>query len=140
MVHCRCADALPVCRQGENLATIRHRLEAARHQLVIFPVCVLSGYCFQSKAEAWPLAEAIPGPSTLALADDCREFGVWAVVGMLEARPSDGGMFNACAIGPGGVAQAVYRKIHLPCLGADRFTTRATAPSPSTTSAGCGSA
>ena len=85
----------------------------------------LSGYCFQSKEEAWPLAEPIPGPSTLALADDCRELGVWAVVGTCGgAGLPMGRMFNACAlIGPGGAQEAVYRKIHLPCLGVDRFAT-----------------
>ncbi len=109
-----------------NLAAIRGQLREAAAKgarLVVFPECILSGYCFAGKQEAWPHAETIPGPSTDALANDCRELGVWAAVGMLEARPGDGALFNACAlIGPGGVA-ATYRKIHLPFLGVDRFTT-----------------
>jgi len=117
------------CRLGakqDNLETIRAKLrEAAKHaaRLIVFPECILTGYCFTSKEEAWPYAEPIPGPSTETLAAVCRQLGVWAVVGMLEAGQSDGTLFNACAlIGPGGVA-AVYRKIHLPFLGVDRFTT-----------------
>ena len=115
---CRFAD------KAANLDAIRSRLhEAAGRgaQLVIFPECVLTGYGFDSKAEAWPHAEPVPGPSTQALAADCRELRTWAAVGMLEAAGD--ALFNACVlIGPDGVA-ATYRKIHLPFLGIDRFTT-----------------
>jgi predicted amidohydrolase len=117
------------CRLGakeENLASITARLrEAAAHgaRLIVFPECSLSGYCFTSKEEAWPHAEPIPGPSTLALAEECKQLGVWSAVGLLEAQPSDGALFNACAlVGPAGV-MATYRKVHLPFLGGDRFTT-----------------
>lgn len=109
-----------------NLAHIRGQLrEAARHgaNLVVFPECVLPGYCFESKAEAWPHAETIPGPSTETIARDCLELNVWAVVGLLEARPEDGALFNSAAlVGPGEV-RARYRKVHLPFLGVDRFPT-----------------
>lgn len=117
---CRFAD------KTANLDLVRAKLgEAAGQgaQLVIFPECILTGYCFESKEEAWPLAESLPGPSTDVLAQDCRRLNVWAVVGMIEARPADGAMFNVCAlIGPQGLA-GVYRKIHLPFLGLDRFST-----------------
>jgi 5-aminopentanamidase len=107
-----------------NLAKIRGHLRDAKAEganLVIFPECALTGYCFESKAEATPHAEPIPGPSTQLLADDCRQLGLWAVVGMLEALGSD--LFNVCTlIGPEGVVTR-YRKIHLPFLGVDRFTT-----------------
>jgi predicted amidohydrolase len=117
------------CRLGDtaaNLASIRAQLRAARARgarLVVFPECVLTGYCFESRDEAWPHAESIPGLSTETLAADCRELDAWVVVGMLERRPADGALFNACVlIGPRGVL-AVYRKVHLPFLGIDRFTT-----------------
>jgi predicted amidohydrolase len=116
------------CRLGDkarNLAAVRERLREAGARgarLVVFPECVLTGYAFESKEEAWPHAEPVPGPSTRALADDCRQLGVWAVFGLLE-RDAAGALFNACAlVGPGGMA-GVYRKIHLPFLGVDRFTT-----------------
>jgi predicted amidohydrolase len=115
------------CKLGDpssNLDAMRARLaETARHgaRLTIFPECALTGYCYDSKAEARPNAEPIPGPSTRALADDCRRLGVWAVAGMLESSGED--LFNACAlIGPDGTVQS-YRKVHLPHLGVDRFTT-----------------
>ena len=109
-----------------NLDRIRARLdEAARlgARLVVFPECALPGYCFESKDEARPHAEPIPGPSTRVLAEDCRRLNVFAAVGMLETRPQDDALFNACAlIGPRGIV-ATYRKVHLPVLGIDRFTT-----------------
>jgi predicted amidohydrolase len=107
-----------------NLAAIRAHLRDAKGRgahLVMFPECALTGYCFESKAEAAPFAEPIPGPSTQLLADDCRALDLWMVAGMLEASGDD--LFNvAVLIGPNGVA-ARYRKIHLPFLGVDRFTT-----------------
>jgi predicted amidohydrolase len=113
------------CRLGDkttNLDVLRRRLrEAAARgaRLVVFPECALTGYGFDSKAEAWPHAETLPGPATQALAADCRELGVWTVFGLLE-RDGDR-LFNACAlVGPSGFI-AGYRKIHRPCLGVDRF-------------------
>ncbi len=115
------------CHLGDvthNLKAVREGLrDAARRgvRLAVFPECVLTGYCFESRDEAMPFAEPAPGPSTDAVAADCRELGVWAVVGMLE-RDGDR-LFNACAlVGPDGFV-AAYRKIHLPYLGVDRFTT-----------------
>jgi len=115
------------CRLGDreaNLDAIRSRLEsAANHgaRLTIFPECILSGYSFRTKTEALPHSEPAPGPTTEVLAADCRRLGIWAVVGMLE-RDGDR-LFNAAVlIGPSGPV-AVYRKVHLPCLGVDRFVT-----------------
>jgi predicted amidohydrolase len=93
--------------------------------LVVFPECVLSGYCFESLDEAWPHAESIPGTSTKAIESICREQRRFVALGMLEQGPQ-GELFNSCVlIGPAGVV-AVYRKIHLPFLGIDRFTTAGT--------------
>ncbi len=88
-------------------------------RLVVFPECALTGYGFDSRDEARVFAEPRDGPSTRAVAADCRRMGVWAIFGFLE---SDGDrLFNACSlIGPDG-AVATYRKVHLPFLGIDRF-------------------
>ncbi len=115
------------CHLGEparNLATLRDRLRACARdgaRLIVFPECALTGYGFESKEEAWPHAEPLPGPATERLAADCRALGVWAVFGLLE-RDADR-LFNACAlVGPDGLV-AGYRKVHLPFLGVDRFAT-----------------
>jgi predicted amidohydrolase len=110
--------------KSQNLTAIRAKLREAAQQgarLIVFPECALTGYCFESKSEAMEFAEPIPGPSSRQMASDCQELGVWAVYGLLE-RDGDH-LFNACVlVGPGDFI-AGYRKIHLPFLGVDRFTT-----------------
>jgi predicted amidohydrolase len=122
---CRFADPL------HNLFAMRSKLrEAARRgaRLIIFPECALPGYCFASRVEAWEVAEPLPGPSTETLAADCRELGVWAIVGMLEREEASKKLYNAAAlVGPDGLV-GTYRKAHLPCLGVDRFTDRGDRP------------
>jgi predicted amidohydrolase len=94
-------------------------LDGAR--LVVFPECAVTGYCYESREEALPYAETIPGPSCSQLAEACRRFDVCVVFGLLE-RDGDR-LFNAAAlVGPQGVIGS-YRKVHLPYLGVDRFTT-----------------
>jgi predicted amidohydrolase len=108
-----------------NLAAIRRLLNQAVGEgakLVIFPECALSGYCFTSREEGWKAAVPVPGPEMNAIAADCSALGCHAVVGLLERGPADA-LFNSCAlVGPSGLV-ACYRKLHLPFLGVDRFTT-----------------
>ena len=88
--------------------------------LTVFPECSLTGYCFDSLAEARPFAETIPGPSTERFVEACRRLNTMAIYGLLE--PDGDALFNACVlVGPDGIVGS-YRKIHLPYLGIDRFT------------------
>ena len=88
--------------------------------LSIFPECVLTGYCFNDLEEARQFAEPIPGPSTERLTRACQDLNAYMVVGMLELDGTD--VFNAAVlIGPDGVISN-YRKVHLPYLGVDMFT------------------
>ncbi len=110
--------------KAQNLARIEDRLrEAARHgaQLVVFPECAVTGYCFENVQEAQAMAEPIPGPVTQRLEAMCRDTETFAVIGMIEA---DGPrVFNVCVlVGPHGLL-GIYRKIHLPHLGLDNFAT-----------------
>src|SRR5690606_33851347 len=68
----------------------------------------------------------IGGESTERLTELCRKYECHVVLGMLE---TDGDrLFNACVlVGPAGVV-GNYRKIHLPYLGVDRFTTHGDQP------------
>ncbi|MDP1799585.1 MAG: carbon-nitrogen hydrolase family protein, partial [Planctomycetaceae bacterium] len=106
-----------------NLSAMTRRAEEAHANgatLVIFPECALTGYCFDSRAEALPYAQPIPGPATEAMQALCRELGIYVVFGLLEAAGDQ--LFNAAAmIGPKGLI-ASYRKVHLPWLGIDRYT------------------
>ncbi|HEY2908797.1 MAG TPA: carbon-nitrogen hydrolase family protein [Gemmataceae bacterium] len=109
--------------RSTNVRSIIAKLNIAADRgakLVVFPECIVQGYGYESRAEVAAVAETLPGPSTDAIAEACNRRGVWAVVGLFE-RDKDK-LFNACAlIGPNGLV-ASYRKLHLPCLGADRFT------------------
>lgn len=111
-------------RADANLETIVARLRlttAAGASLTIFPECAVSGYCFESLEEARPHAQPIPGPATETLAQVCSQLGGFAVCGLLEAAGE--AVFNAAVLlGPEGLIGS-YRKVHLPFLGADMFTT-----------------
>ncbi len=108
----------------QNLERMIGSLEETASQgakLTVFPECALTGYCFDSLDEARPFAEPVPGASTERMSEVCKRLNVFAVFGMLEADGER--MFNACVlVGPDGVL-GTYRKVHLPFLGIDRFTT-----------------
>jgi 5-aminopentanamidase len=117
---CRLAD------KPANMEAMQARLREAAGmgaRLILFPECILSGYGYGSKEQAWQDAESIPGPATESFASACRELRVWAGFGMLERDEATGRLFNSCAlVGPAGELFS-YRKLHLPCLGVDRFVT-----------------
>jgi predicted amidohydrolase len=107
---------------GANRRKIVGRLrEAAARgaEIVVFPECAATGYCFDSLDEAAPFAEPLEGATARAVAEVCRETGAHAVVGFIER---DGEKFYNAAmiVAPGGVVGS-YRKTHLPLLGVDRF-------------------
>ncbi len=114
------------CQLGRtevNLEAVLAKLAIAADagaKLIVFPECALTGYGFTSREEALRCAEPIPGPSSDLIATDCAKRGVWVIFGCLERDGPK--LFNSCVlIGPTG-SVATYRKIHLPCVGADRFT------------------
>jgi 5-aminopentanamidase len=117
--------------KDRNIQAIVDRLETAAQNganLVIFPECAATGYCFDSLEEAMPHAEPIPGPSTDRIGRAAKERHCTVVVGMLEFE--GGKVYNAAAVlGPSGVLGS-YRKVHLPYLGIDRFTTQGDSPFP----------
>lgn len=112
-----------------NLARIESGLREASRAgaaLTVFPECAVPGYCFDSLAEALPFAQPIPGPATSRISEVCREVGGYAIFGLLELDGSR--VFNAAVLtGPQGVIGS-YRKVHLPYLGIDMFTTHGDRP------------
>jgi predicted amidohydrolase len=108
----------------KNLSRMCEKLtEASRGgaYLTVFPECAVPGYCFSSLEEALPYAQTVPGPATDRMVQKCAELKCFALFGMLER---DGNrVFNAAVlVGPEGVLGS-YRKIHLPFLGIDMFST-----------------
>lgn len=122
---------MDVCigEKAKNLGRILdalHTTHAGGAQLVVFPECALTGYCFEDRAEAFALAETVPGESTRSVEAVCRETGQFAIFGLLE-RDRDR-FFNACVlVGPDGIAGA-YRKVHMPGLGVDKLADRGDRP------------
>ncbi len=106
-----------------NLERMAERFsEAVQNQarLVVFPECCVTGYCFDDLDEARPFAESIPGSATNTMTALCKAHAAFAVFGMLEQSGED--VFNAAVLtGPEGVL-GTYRKVHLPLLGVDKFT------------------
>lgn len=95
-------------------------------ELTIFPECFATGYCFDSLEEAREISEPVPGPITDRVARLCSELKTSVVFGMIERSGRQ--IFNtAVLIGPEGLVGS-YRKIHLPYLGVDRFTTPGNRP------------
>ena len=114
---------------NENLQNVEKFLRQASQigpDLVVFPECSLTGYCFNSLDEAMPTAQKLPGAASDYLAGLCSDLNTHIIVGMLEE--SNGKVFNCCAlIGPEGLIER-YRKIHLPYLGVDRFVSPGNVP------------
>lgn len=113
-----------------NLEKIKSYLRTATSQrvnLVIFPECALTGYCFSSREEALPHARTLTDPVWSELAEICGEGApTYAVIGFLLAE--GGKLFNASVlVGPTGPLSC-YRKVHLPHLGIDRFVDRGDRP------------
>ena len=66
-----------------NLTKILSALEETNGEgakLTIFPECALPGYCFDSREEAMPYAEPIPGPSCDELAKACSRLESFALI------------------------------------------------------------
>ncbi len=119
-----------------NLQKIGDYIElaaAAGTNLIVFPEMALTGYDDvpeTPKAEKMQikLAETIPGPSTLTIAELTRRYNMYAVFGMPERDPErPETVYNAVAIlGPEGVIKS-YRKMH--CFGDEnRWATKGAYP------------
>jgi predicted amidohydrolase len=87
---------------------------AASHgaRLIVLPELCNSGYVFESRAEAFALAEEIPqGPTCRAWADVAHRHGLHVVAGISERDGS--ALYNAAVvIGPSGYI-GTFRKVHL---------------------------
>lgn len=107
-----------------NLQTMQRHIEtetASGSRLVAFPECFTTGYCYESLEEAMAVAEPVDGDTVSQVTEMCRAADCFTVFGFLER--DDSRLFNAAAlVGPDGLI-GCYRKVHLPYLGVDRFTT-----------------
>lgn len=80
--------------------------------LVVLPELANSGYVFESREEAFALAEPIPGgPTCKAWAEVAAHRGLWIVAGIAE-KAGDVLYNSAVLIGPKGHV-GTFRKVHL---------------------------
>lgn len=111
-----------IMRKRENLEKISLQIKRAAQngaQLIVFPECALTGYVYNSREEAMPYMESVPGPATAEIVACCRQHGVYVIAGLLEIEGER--CFNTAILaGPSGLL-GKYRKNHLPFLGIDRF-------------------
>ncbi len=107
-----------------NLAKMQDRLRAAASHganLVVFPECSATGYCFASLDEARAVAQPLTGSIVSSMVDHCRDYHLHAIFGLIERDGEK--VFNVAVLtGPNGLLGA-YRKVHLPFLGLDQFST-----------------
>lgn len=81
-------------------------------RLVVLPELCNSGYVFESRSEAFELAEPVPdGPTVRAWGEAARRHGLHLVAGISE-RAGDALYNSAVVIGPHGYVGA-FRKVHL---------------------------
>ena len=107
-----------------NLARVVEHLRAAAKagsHLAVFPECALSGYAFETAAEAHAAADTVPGDSSEALGRACAETGCAAVCGLLE-REGERLYNTAVVVGPAGLVGR-HRKAHVVRVAADTFVT-----------------
>jgi len=105
-------------RIGKKEANLARSLEmieeavAAGATLVVLPELCNTGYVFETREEAFALAEEVPGGSTTASwAQICARRGITIVAGITE-RENDSLYNSAVVIGPHGYIGR-YRKNHL---------------------------
>lgn len=137
MAHSACEDVIPQAYQGYNhkmtIAVVNFHTEwgnkkanlekmkeyiaeAAREKvdLILFPELALTGADVEPEKPKMhrELAEPIPGPTTIEMADLSKKLGLYIVWGMPEIDKEKGLYYNSAVIvGPEGLL-GVYRKVH----------------------------
>lgn len=104
-----------VGHKADNVArSLRLIEEAASHgaRVVVLPELANTGYVFNSREEAFSLAETIPGgETTQAWADAARRLKVTLVAGITERDGQR--LYNAAVVLGEGGHLGTYRKLHL---------------------------
>src|SRR5260221_1607321 len=91
--------------------------EAARQgaQIICLPELFRTQYfCQREDAALFDLAEKIPGPTTVALAEAARSEGVVVIASVFERRAAGVYHNTAVTLGTDGGIAGMYRKMHIP--------------------------
>lgn len=111
-----------IANKQRNLAKIEEMVWRSKNgyssDLVLFPECAVTGYCYFSREEVAAVAEPVTGPSVSRLRSMARDAGIRLIAGTI-IREGDS-LFNAvCYCGKNGEFH-VYRKSHLPFMALDK--------------------
>jgi len=106
----------------ERLATTATKDDA---DIVVFPECTLTGYCFESFEDAIAVAQPLSGSHVRRVVSMAGQLKTRILFGMLELDNSGDSpkIYNVVVLVDQDGVIASYRKTHLPTLGVDRFTT-----------------
>ena len=96
----------------QNLRRVKELIQGTKADLLVLPELFNTGYLFSSKAEAFSLAEEIPGGKTTRwLCDIAKQDDVFLIGGVAERSGKN--IFNsAVVVSPQGYI-GTYRKVHL---------------------------
>jgi len=111
-----------------NLATMERLAITATEngaQLVVFPECTLTGYCFESFEDALAVSQPLSGGHVQRVVSMAQQLSTRILFGMLELDDSGSQtkIYNVVVLVDQSGIISSYRKTHLPTLGVDRFTT-----------------
>ncbi|MDD2467088.1 MAG: carbon-nitrogen hydrolase family protein [Desulfobulbus sp.] len=82
-------------------------------QLIVAPELAISGYSFTDRGDMEPYAETADGPTLTGVAALCRNYGMYACIGMAERDTNGAILFNsAFVIDPRGDVVCRYRKMN----------------------------
>jgi len=107
-----------------NLARIARGVDdaaAAGAVVVVLPEAAVTGYAFASLDEARTVAWRAGAVAADAIAGMAESHRLTVICGTLEAQGDE--LYNAALIATPDGRRFTYRKMHLPFLGVDRFTT-----------------
>jgi predicted amidohydrolase len=119
---------------GDKAGNLRKALNCCREaaekgaRIVIFPELTLTGYNVDDHAEIAPLAEPVPGPATIEIRKICQDLDILVLFGLIEHDGDGAEFYNSVALVDRAGVVGIYRKIHLPYLGGDRFLTPGNRP------------
>jgi N-carbamoylputrescine amidase len=110
-----CLQTLPIFGDVEgNVAELERQISQAAAggaTIIVAPELCTTGYVFQSREEAFALAEKVDGPSGRRLGELARDLGIYLVFGFAERDGQR--LYNSGALlGPEGLIGR-YRKLHL---------------------------
>lgn len=94
-------------------------LAAQGVKFAVFPEAFLTGYCVASHEAAQAIAIPAHHESIRHIQSAVDRLDMMAIVGFAE-RFGDA-LYNSAALLEPGREERIYRKVHLPCIGLDRF-------------------